>query len=93
MLYSSPTVTGTSVLAIKYRDGVMMVADTLGSYGSTAMFKNISRIKPIGKNTIIGAGGDLADFQAMIKMLEQLESVPLLMSNVLILLLSSQVER
>ena len=26
----SPVVTGTSVLAIKYKDGVMMAADTLG---------------------------------------------------------------
>ena len=31
---TSPIVTGSSVLAIKYRDGVMMAADTLGSYGS-----------------------------------------------------------
>ncbi len=31
---TSPIVTGSSVLGIKYRDGVMMAADTLGSYGS-----------------------------------------------------------
>ena len=30
-----PYVTGTSVLAITYKDGVMLAADTLGSYGST----------------------------------------------------------
>ena len=27
-----PIVTGTSVLALKYKDGVMMIADTLGTF-------------------------------------------------------------
>ena len=31
-----PIVTGTSVLGIKYKDGVMLAADTLASYGSLA---------------------------------------------------------
>ncbi len=35
----SPTVTGSSVVGIKYRDGVMLAADTLASYGSQARFK------------------------------------------------------
>lgn len=30
-LFRQPTVTGTSVLAIKYKDGVMMAADCLGT--------------------------------------------------------------
>jgi 20S proteasome subunit beta 7 len=28
--YRQPIVTGTSVLALKYKDGIMMAADTLG---------------------------------------------------------------
>lgn len=29
-MFRQPIVTGTSVLAIKYKDGVLMAADTLG---------------------------------------------------------------
>ncbi|TFK71410.1 proteasome endopeptidase complex beta subunit [Pluteus cervinus] len=58
-----PIVTGTSVLAIKYKDGIMMAADNLASYGSLARFKSIQRLHPVGKYTVIGAGGDMSDFQ------------------------------
>ncbi|KAI8455435.1 20S proteasome subunit beta 7 [Phakopsora pachyrhizi] len=65
-----PIVTGTSVLGIKYKDGVMLAADMLASYGSLARFKDIRRIVPVGEHTIIGAGGDLSDFQYIQKILE-----------------------
>lgn len=65
-----PIVTGTSVLAIKYKDGVMLAADMLASYGSLARFKNIRRLVPVGEHTVIGAGGDLSDFQYIQKLLE-----------------------
>lgn len=35
----------------------------LGSYGSLARFKNISRVLKVNKNIILGVGGDYADFQ------------------------------
>jgi hypothetical protein len=38
-------VTGTSVLALKYKDGVLMACDTLGSYGSTKRYKSVERMK------------------------------------------------
>ncbi|PVU88920.1 hypothetical protein BB559_004291 [Furculomyces boomerangus] len=60
---TSPIVTGTSVLALKYKDGVMLTADCLASYGSLARFRNVERLHPVGKNTIIGASGDMSDFQ------------------------------
>jgi len=31
MTRSGPSVSGTSVVAVKYKDGVIMAADTLGS--------------------------------------------------------------
>ncbi len=34
-----PMVTGSSVVGIKYRDGVMLAADTLASYGNMARYK------------------------------------------------------
>ncbi|KAH7886629.1 proteasome endopeptidase complex beta subunit [Phlebopus sp. FC_14] len=67
-----PIVTGTSVLAIKYKDGIMMAADNLASYGSLARFKDVQRLHPVGKYTCIGAGGDMSDFQYIQQMLEEL---------------------
>ncbi|KAG8902557.1 Proteasome subunit beta type-7 [Tulasnella sp. 403] len=58
-----PIVTGTSVLAIKFKDGVILAADTLASYGSLARFKDIQRLHPVGTHTVVGAGGDMSDFQ------------------------------
>lgn len=54
---------GGSVIAIRYKGGVLMAADTLLSYGSLAKWPNIPRIKIIGKHTAICATGDYADFQ------------------------------
>ncbi|GLB40676.1 putative proteasome endopeptidase complex, beta subunit [Lyophyllum shimeji] len=67
-----PIVTGTSVLAIKYKDGIMMAADNLASYGSLARFKDIQRLQPVGAHTVIGAGGDMSDFQYIQLMLDEL---------------------
>eukprot|EP00055_Hartaetosiga_balthica_P000185 m.135894 g.135894 ORF g.135894 m.135894 type:complete len:267 (+) comp10295_c0_seq1:29-829(+) len=57
-----PIVTGTSVLAIKYKGGVAVAADTLGSYGSLARFRDLSRLVKVGDHTIVGGSGDIADF-------------------------------
>jgi len=69
---TQPIVTGASVLAVKYIDGVMLMADTLGSYGSLSMFKHIERIKSVNSQTIIGASGEYSDFQYIEKILNQL---------------------
>lgn len=68
-----PIVTGTSVLGIKYKDGVMLAADTLASYGSLARFKDVTRIKPVGEYTLLGAGGEMSDFQTIMEMMEELD--------------------
>lgn len=94
--------TGTSVLGIKFKGGVMMAADNLGelklarpavegsglrscrssllihldlptaSYGSLARFKDIVRLHPVGEQTLLGASGDMADFQQVKRLLENL---------------------
>lgn len=71
-LRRSPIVTGTSVLALKFKDGVMLAADNLASYGSLARFKDVERLKAVGEYTVIGAGGDMSDFQHLEKTLESL---------------------
>lgn len=55
--------TGTSVLGVKYKDGVMLAADMLGSYGSTKRYMDMQRIIRINDNCIVGASGEISDFQ------------------------------
>lgn len=82
--------TGTSVIAVKYKDGVMMAADCLGtirglfptmsyvyyiaSYGSLARFRDVQRLNGLGKRTLMGTSGDISDLQATINMLKQYEA-------------------
>jgi len=68
-----PVVTGTSVIGIKFNGGVMLAADTLASYGSLARFRQISRFCTVG-DTLIGASGDISDFQSIKSTLEALET-------------------
>ncbi|KAL7418979.1 Proteasome subunit beta type-7 [Cryptotrichosporon argae] len=65
-----PLVTGTSVLGIKYADGVMLAADNLASYGSLARFRDIGRLHPLGTHTVLAASGDMSDFQWLKKELD-----------------------
>ena len=65
--------TGTSVLAIKYKDGVLMACDTLACYGSTKRYKNIERMKIVGKHTVVGFTGELSDFDYISTLLDELE--------------------
>lgn len=68
-----PTVTGTSVVAIKFKDGVMMAADNLAAYGSLLRFTDQERLIKVGDGTIVGVGGDISDLQYIQRLLEELE--------------------
>uniref|UniRef100_A0A6U5BXA0 Proteasome subunit beta n=1 Tax=Hemiselmis andersenii TaxID=464988 RepID=A0A6U5BXA0_HEMAN len=68
----SPIVTGTGVVGIKFDGGVMLAADTLGSYGSLARYLSVPRLKPFGKNTVVGGSGDLSDFQRVSALVDEL---------------------
>jgi 20S proteasome subunit beta 7 len=66
-----PIVTGTSVLGIVYKDGVLLAADTLLSYGTMAKHQRIPRLHAVtGTGTVIGASGEYSDFQAIVEILE-----------------------
>lgn len=67
-----PIVMGTSVLALKYKDGVMMMSDMLGSYGGLARFKNVQRLHKVGESSLMGVGGDVSDMQSIIETLERI---------------------
>ena len=45
---------------------------SVASYGSLARFKDIQRLHPVGNNTVIGASGDMSDFQQIQRILEDL---------------------
>lgn len=67
-----PYVTGNSVLAVKYRDGVMMACDMLGSYGSTKRYKSVERMTAVGERTLVGASGEVSDFTYIKNLLDEL---------------------
>ncbi|PWA83340.1 20S proteasome beta subunit G1 [Artemisia annua] len=67
-----PYVTGTSVIGIKYKDGILMAADMGGSYGSTIRYKSVERLKQVGKHSLIGASGEISDFQEITRYLDEL---------------------
>lgn len=66
-----PMVTGTSVLAVKYEGGVMMTADTLGSYGRMSRFTDLRRLVGVGDATLLGASGDISDLQEILHILDE----------------------
>ncbi|KAK4127039.1 proteasome endopeptidase complex, beta subunit [Parathielavia appendiculata] len=68
----SPVVTGTSVIAIKFRDGVVMAADNLASYGSLARFTDVKRLRPFLSTSVVGFGGDVSDMQFLDRHLTEL---------------------
>jgi len=68
-----PIVTGTSVIAVKYQDGIVLAADNLGSYGSLARFSDIERLLPVGDSTIVGISGDISDLQQIERILDDLQ--------------------
>lgn len=50
------------------------IADSfaLASYGSLARFKDTQRLHAVGDNTLIGASGDMSDFQELQHILDTL---------------------
>lgn len=61
----APMTTGTSVIGIQFKDGVVIAADTLVSYGSLARYRNCERLIKVNDNILLGAGGDYADYQCI----------------------------
>eukprot|EP00762_Andalucia_godoyi_P000763 ANDGO_03775.mRNA.1 Proteasome subunit beta type-4 len=69
---TEPIVTGTSVLGLKYRDGILIACDTLASYGSMAKFRSVQRVVQSGPDSVVGASGEYSDFQHIQELLDNL---------------------
>ncbi|CAG8494338.1 1119_t:CDS:2 [Paraglomus occultum] len=68
----SPKVWGGTTLGVVYQDGVMLAADTLGSWGQLARYRKEERLYPVGNFTAIAYAGDMSDFQYTKHMLDSL---------------------
>ena len=53
---------GTSVMAIRYKDGVMVAADTAISYGNMRRVKDARRIEKLNDECVFASSGEMADF-------------------------------
>ncbi|RDW57414.1 proteasome core particle subunit beta 7 [Aspergillus mulundensis] len=69
----SPAVTGTSVIAVKFKGGVAIAADNLASYGSLARFTDVKRLRKFGDAAVIGFSGDVSDMQYIDRLLESID--------------------
>eukprot|EP00475_Leptophrys_vorax_P044013 TRINITY_DN8665_c0_g1_i1.p2 TRINITY_DN8665_c0_g1~~TRINITY_DN8665_c0_g1_i1.p2 ORF type:complete len:294 (+),score=15.36 TRINITY_DN8665_c0_g1_i1:90-971(+) len=67
-----PYVTGASVLAVKFKDGILMATDTMGAYGRTMRYKSVERMKQVAPLTVLGAGGEISDFAFIQSLYEEL---------------------
>lgn len=67
-----PIVTGSTVIGIKFNGGVLVAADTLASYGSQKRYTDVCRMKQVGDFSLIGASGEMSDFQYLGEQLDQL---------------------
>mmetsp|Transcript_13883 Transcript_13883/g.35682 ORF Transcript_13883/g.35682 Transcript_13883/m.35682 type:complete len:297 (+) Transcript_13883:150-1040(+) len=69
-----PIVTGTSVLATTYKDGVLIACDTLASYGSTKRYKSMERMHTVNDSVVIAASGEMSDFSHITKLVDELST-------------------
>lgn len=58
----APVNIGSSIIALKYKDGVMIAADTAVSYGSMKHYKGVQRMTQVNEETAIACSGEMSDF-------------------------------
>ncbi|XP_069945370.1 proteasome subunit beta type-4 [Cherax quadricarinatus] len=66
-----PSTSGTSVVGLVYDGGVMLAADSLGSYGSLARFRDVKRLFKVTDKAALACSGDIADYQFIREVIEQ----------------------
>ena len=49
----------------------MIAADSLGSYGSLARFRDVKRVFKVTDKAVLGCSGDIADYQFIKEVIEQ----------------------
>jgi len=62
---------GTSVMGLKFKDGVIIAADTAISYGGMKNLKDARRIVQLSDECAFACSGEMADAQNLQKVLAQ----------------------
>lgn len=69
---TNPIYVGSSVIGMRYKDGLIIAADTRLNYGSIAKFFNIdNRVQRVNANTLMSSAGEYSDFQEVIRTLKE----------------------
>ncbi|PZC80504.1 proteasome subunit beta type-4 [Helicoverpa armigera] len=68
---ATPITTTTTVIGVKFDKGCVIAADTLGSYGTLARFRDCPRVMKVNDLILLGNGGDYADYQYLKDIIEQ----------------------
>lgn len=77
-----PAVTGSMIVGLTYNNGVLLAADTMGSYGGLRMFKDMQRVIKVNEHTMIAVSGDMADMQELERIiLEQVREDEVCLEN------------
>ena len=63
--FSSPRVSGTAVIGVGFDGGVVLAADTVGSYGTLCKLRAIPRLLKVNDRTVLAVSGDYADYQCI----------------------------
>ena len=72
---------GTSVLACKYADGIMIATDTNICYGSFKEYKHQQRIVGISEEAAIACSGEMSDFQEIQKTVKEMSDADMIQSD------------
>jgi proteasome beta subunit len=61
---------GTTIVAIKFKDGVLIASDKQATAGMMVSHKKVQKLHQITDNILMGAAGLVGDIQALVKILQ-----------------------
>jgi len=61
---------GTTIVAIKFKDGVLIASDKQATAGMMVYHKKVQKLHQITDNILMGAAGLVGDIQALVKILQ-----------------------
>lgn len=71
LMESKPISTGTTIMAFKYKDGIMLAADSRTSSGVYISSRITNKIEQMGENIMICRSGSAADTQMIKRVVEK----------------------
>lgn len=71
IFFRAPSVTTSSVIGIKFQNGVAIAVDCGGNYGKMNRFKTLDAIYKVNNNIVMASTGDYADFQYIKELIQQ----------------------